>query len=478
MVDTPEESASRPVFNRLTKGDMKKAWHGLKNIARLTFGGANGVTLRDEKRANIKEAIGECIYAKGGDASARSRTVELGTIYLNLSEEGRDVFHDILAHDFDINREEVEACVEAWENAGTPEARIKAEIRLKDALSPPRTRLLKKFSSLPNGLKFLIDMRADLMAKTKDDPGFYKLSLDLKEILSSWFDVGLLDLQEITWDSPAALLEKLIEYEAVHRIASWTDLRKRLASDRLCFAFFHNKMPSEPLIFVEVALVDRLSHNIGELLNKENERPERGKITTAIFYSITNTQPGLAGIHLGSFLIKTVVEKLSAERSSLKHFATLSPVPGFRAWLDPILKNGETGILTDSEREVIRDRFPCDNSSIQLYEILAGPWRKEPEVSELLKPILSRLCARYLLKERKGEKAMDPVAHFHLNNGARFERINWLANESENGMQRSYGIMVNYCYKLSEIEKNHEAYAAKGKTVATREIRALIKKQQ
>lgn len=478
MVDTPEESASRPVFNRLTKGDLTKAWHGLKNIARLTFGGANGVPLRDEKRGNIKEAIRECIFAKGGDASARSRTVELGTIYLNLSKEGRDVFHHILALDFDINREEVGACFKAWKEAETPDARIKADIRLKDALVPPRTRLLKKFSSLPNGLKFLIDMRADLLPKTKDDPGLYKLSLDLKEILSAWFDVGLLDLQEITWNSPAALLEKLIEYEAVHKIDSWANLRKRLASDRLCFAFFHNKMPREPLIFVEVALVDRLSNNIAELLNKENGEPEGGKITTAIFYSITNTQPGLSGIHLGDFLIKTVVEKLSSERSSLKHFATLSPVPGFRKWLDPILRNGETTILTEGEWEAVKARFPCDNSSIQLHEILAGPWRQEPETAEMLKPILSRICARYLLKERKGERAMDPVAHFHLNNGARLERINWLADESINGMRRSYGIMVNYFYKLSDIEKNHEAYVAKTKIAAAREITAFVRKQQ
>lgn len=477
MVDTPEESASRPVFNRLTKGDLRKAWRGLKNIARLTFGGANGFTLRDEKRGNIKEAIGECIYAKGGDASARSRTVELGTIYLNLSKEGRDIFHHILAHDFDINREEVGACFSAWKEAESPDARVQAEIRLKEALVPPRTRLLKKFSSLPNGLKFLIDMRAGLLPKTKDDPVLYKLSLDLKDILSSWFDVGLLDLQEITWNSPAALLEKLIEYEAVHKIDSWADLRKRLASDRLCFAFFHNKMPREPLIFVEVALVDRLNANIAELLNKENEPPEAAKITTAIFYSITNTQPGLTGIHLGDFLVKTVVEKLSSERSRLKHFATLSPVPGFRKWLDPILINGETTILTEGEWDAVKARFPCDNSSMQLYEILAGPWRQEPETAELVKPILSRLCARYLLKERKGERAMDPVAHFHLNNGARLERINWLADDSENGMRRSYGTMVNYYYKLADIEKNHEAYAVKGKIAAARDVTALIRKQ-
>ncbi|MDX1762722.1 MAG: malonyl-CoA decarboxylase family protein [bacterium] len=478
MVDTPEESASRPVFNRLTRGDLKRAWYGLKNIARLTFGVPNGSALRDEKRGNIKEAIAECIYAKGGDASARSRTLELGTIYLNLSKEGRDVFHHILAHDFDTDREEVAARFRAWEAAEIPGARIEAEIHLKDALIPPRTLLLKKFSSLPSGLKFLIDMRAELLPKTKDDPLLYKLSLDIREILSAWFDVGLLDLREITWDSPAALLEKLIEYEAVHKIDSWTDLRKRLSSDRLCFAFFHNKMPTEPLIFVEVALVDRLSSNITELLHKEDASPEGGKMTTAIFYSITNTQPGLIGIHLGDFLIKKVVEKLSVEGSSLKRFATLSPVPGFRKWLDPILKNGERTLLTESEQDAIRARFPCDNSSTQLYEILAGPWRQEPETAALVKPILLRLCGRYLLQERRGERAMDPVAHFHLNNGARLERINWLADESRNGMERAYGMMVNYNYRLADIEKNHEAYATKGKAAAAREISALAKKRQ
>jgi malonyl-CoA decarboxylase len=285
----------------------------------------------------------------------------------------------------------------------------------------------------------------------------------------------MLDLQEITWNSPAALLEKLIEYEAVHEIHSWSDLHGRLDSNRLCFAFFHNKMPSEPLVFVEVALVNKLSSNIQELLNKEDAKVEPEQASTAIFYSISNTQPGLAGLSLGNFLIKTVVQQLSKEYDNLKHFATLSPVPGFRKWLGQKLVNGDTEVLRPREITSLRDRFACDNASLQLAEILTNDWSRDPKTAEFVKPIIIRLCAHYLLEEKKGTGALDPVANFHLSNGARLERINWLADLTETGMQRSYGIMVNYYYELSVIEKNHEEYVTKSHIVASRAVKSLLK---
>ncbi len=480
MADVEDRDPSKPlaVFNRLTIGELKKAWEGLKSVAKLRFGGAEETESRAAKEARITAAIRECVYAKGGEASGRTHTVELGTLYLNLSEAERRTFHETLARDFDTDEALLRTCAEVWQTARTRQVRIRAEIALKEALVPPRVRLLKQFASLPNGLKFLIDMRADLLAQAQDDPGLYKLSLDLKEILASWFDVGLLDLREITWESPAALLEKLIEYEAVHKIDSWGDLRKRLASDRLCFAFFHNKMPGEPLIFVEVALVDRMSDNIAALLETEGRTTDTPRPTTAIFYSITNTQPGLAGIHLGNFLIKTVVENLSREHSTLKHFATLSPVPGFRDWLAPRLEKEAEDLLTTGERSTVLANCGEGNAVLRLQEFLAGPWHEEPAAAAWLKPILMRLCARYLAAGGTAGRALDPVAHFHLNNGARLERINWLANVSETGMARSYGMMVNYYYKLSDIEKNHEGYAAKKKIALGREVRALLKKQE
>jgi len=471
MADMQEDSGLN-IFNRLTRGEFSKAWHGLVDRARMALDKNH----RYENREVLKSLIHDCIYAKGGDVSARARTVELGAVYLNFSRQGREVFHDILANDFDIDRQVLAERIKDLQAAGDGASRISAEIDLKKALTPPRLILLKQFSSLPNGFKFLIDMRADILPKTRLDKNLWKLSIDIKEILGAWFDIGLLDLQEITWNSPAALLEKLIEYEAVHEIRSWDDLRSRLDSDRLCFAFFHSKMVSEPLVFVEVALVNKLSSNIQDLLNKENEKIDPEKANTAIFYSISNTQPGLAGINLGNFLIKTVVKKLSDDYNQIKQFATLSPVPGFRKWLAPKLANDEKDILLPKEIEAIEAHFECQNCARQLEKILPADWYTNHETADTIKPILIRLCARYLIQERKKGRALDLVANFHLSNGARLERINWLADLSDNGMQRSYGIMVNYYYKLSEIENNHEQYATKTKIAASRSVNGLLKK--
>jgi len=465
---------SLAIFDRLAKVEFRKAWDGIIGRARNALAKREGLDPRYESRDHLQGLIHDCIYAKGGDVSARAWTVELGTLYLQLSKEGRETFHDILAHDFDIDRQVLTEKIRNLEKAQNQKEAINAEIGLKKALTPPRIILLKQFSSLPNGLKLLIDMRATLLSKIKEDHRLYKLSIDIKEILDAWFDIGLLDLQEITWNSPAALLEKLIEYEAVHEIRSWTDLRNRLDSDRLCFAFFHNKMVSEPLIFVEVALVNKLSTSIQELLNKENEKIDPHHANTAVFYSISNTQPGLAGISLGNFLIKTVVQKLSAEFSEIKHYATLSPVPGFRNWLDPKLAKGDD-VLRPKERATLKEHFKGENEALLLNNILTDDWCEKSEVAEVVKPILQRLCAQYLLEERRGDRALDPVANFHLSNGARLERINWLADLSENGMAHSYGFMVNYYYKLSEIEKNHEEYVTKTHIVASRGVKALLK---
>lgn len=478
MPEGRDESGKRSlaVFHRLTKGELKKAWNNLKTLARATFAGTEGLSLSGEGREHIRAVISDCVHTKRGEASSRSRAVELGSIYLNLSPEGRRMFHHVLAHDFDVDEGALLECLSSLGKAETTEDRVRAEIALKEALVPPRLGLLRQFSSLPNGIKFLIDMRADLLPIVEEDPFLYRLSIDLKEILAAWFDVGLLDLKEITWDSPAALLEKLIAYEAVHQIRSWDDLRRRLTSDRRCFAFFHNKMPLEPLIFVEVALVNGMSDNIQELLESEHPEPALDRADTAIFYSITSTQPGLTGIHLGSFLIKTVVEQLSREMPALKHFATLSPVPGFRRWVEAGIADDGEGILTAAEGESIRSRYGCEDGAVKLRDLLAGDWVGDGDTVEFLKPILMRLCVRYLVMEKKGDRAMDPVAHFHLNNGARLERINWLGNASADGLERSFGIMVNYYYKLSDIEKNHEEYVTRSEVILGRDVRAMMKK--
>jgi malonyl-CoA decarboxylase len=470
-----ETGLKKAIINRLAKGEFKRAWDNIIGMARKTLARKEGFDPRYENRDHLQQLIHDCIYARGGDVSARARTVELGAVYLHLSEKGREVFHDILAHDFDIDRQGLAEKMKELEEAQNQLEAIRAEIDLKNALTPPRITLLKQFSSLPNGLKLLIDMRASILARLREDPRLYKLCLDIKELLGAWFDIGMLDLQEITWNSPAALLEKLIEYEAVHEIRSWDDLRSRLDSNRLCFAFFHNKMPAEPLIFVEVALSNKLSSSIQELLYREDEKIEPEKASTAIFYSISNTQPGLAGISLGNFLIKTVVQELSTEFENLKHFATLSPVPNFTKWLGPKMAAGDEGLLLPKEIAAIKEHYTCDNAALKMGEILTGDWYRDKGTAETVKAILARLCALYLLEARKGDRALDPVANFHLSNGARLERINWLADLSEKGMNRSYGIMVNYYYELSDIEKNHEEYVTRGHVIASRSVKALLK---
>jgi malonyl-CoA decarboxylase len=463
------------IFSKLSRGELKHAWEGVVGMAKKALLKKEGLSARYENRDRLQHLIYDCIHARGGDVSARARTVELGAVYLQLSDKGREMFHDILAHDFDIDQQVLAQKTGILEKAQSQEEAIRAEIALKNALTPPRITLLKQFSSLPNGLKLLIDMRAALLARVREDPRLYKLSLDIKDLLGAWFDIGMLDLQEITWNSPAALLEKLIEYEAVHEIRSWGDLRSRLDSNRLCYAFFHNKMPAEPLIFVEVALVEKLSDNIGELLNRDHEKHDPDQATTAVFYSISTTQPGLAGISLGNFLIKTVVQKLSGRFDNLKHFATLSPVPNFQEWLGPRLARGDEELLLPRERDILRQRFACKNAATHLAEILAGEWYTETETAEILQPVLVRLCGRYLLEEKKRDRALDPAANFHLTNGARLERINWLADLSTAGLARSYGIMVNYYYELGAIEKNHEEYVINGRIAAGRGVRALLK---
>jgi malonyl-CoA decarboxylase len=328
-------------------------------------------------------------------------------------------------------------------------------------------------------------MRAQLLEWSRDDPLMSALEADLKSLLKSWFDVGFLELRRITWDSPASLLEKLIAYEAVHAIRGWQDLKDRLDSDRRCFAFFHPRMPDEPLIFVEVALVTGMSGNVQTLLDEAAPVQDPQTADTAIFYSISNAQKGLAGISFGNFLIKRVVDNLTAEFPNLKDFATLSPIPGFRRWLNAELVKEETeegeGVLTASERSRVAELF-ADPDLIMpergdgLQALLDQPgWQRDDAALKVLKPILLRLCATYLVDVKSGRRARDPVAHFHLSNGARMERLNWLADTSVNGLRQSAGMMINYRYKLAEIEANHEAYTGDGKINTSSQVRAQMK---
>jgi len=304
------------------------------------------------------------------------------------------------------------------------------------------------------------------------------LADDLRDLLANWFDIGFLELQRITWDAPASLLEKLMAYEAVHEIRGWTDLKNRLEADRRCFAFFHPRMPDEPLIFVEVALVSGIAGNIETLLDETAPMGNPQTADTAIFYSISNCQRGLVGISFGDFLIKRVVDALAAELPRLKTFATLSPLPAFRAWLAAEAEQGPLLLPSEAKTvEVVSAGMDAAGADDALLRLLDRPeWVDDLRIAAALREPLLRLAARYLLHARAPSgRALDPVAHFHLSNGARVEQLDWLGDRSPKGLQQSAGIMVNYLYRLGNIEANHEAYRDEGRVAASSTVRGLAR---
>ncbi len=449
-----------------------------REIARGT---ASTLGLKSSRRTKgspeaLKEQMRLCLEARGGEISARYRAAELAETYLALDAEGQQAFLVTLARSFAVASDDLDAAVAGYQAADGEGARLDAERALRAALVPPRLKLLTQFNAFPQGAKFLVDLRAGLLAMTSDDPALKALDHDLQGLLASWFDVGFLNLQPITWRSGADLLEKLIAYEAVHEIRSWADLRNRLDSDRRCYALFHPRMPDEPLAFVEIALCKGMASSIQALLDEAAPGDDPAEADTAIFYSITNTQKGLQGISFGEFLIKRVADSLLRELPRLKTFATLSPIPGFRRWLDgvdaPVLAAAFEGkalkaLSAEQDPEVaaaaLRGRLDEDG------------WADDKAALELLKGPLKRLAARYLCSARADGLPLDPVARFHLKNGARLERLNWLGDRSPRGFKQSAGMMVNYLYDQSESARNHEAYSRGGRIVASGDIKALVR---
>ncbi len=435
--------------------------------------------LPESDRERLLTQMRDCLSGRGGEVTARARAANLGRAYMGLNPEGRRRFLSLLATRFDTDHTAVDAAIAKVSAAKTPKERNNAEALLRDSLTPPRTRLLRQFNGLQGGVKFLVDLRAELLGWAKDDAQLADLQEDLRRLLASWFDVGFLELRQITWEAPAALLEKLIAYEAVHEIRDWTDLKNRLDSDRSCFAFFHPRMPQEPLIFVEVALVNGIADNVQHLLDESQEQLPPENADTAIFYSISNAQRGLGGIGFGDFLIKQVASDLSSQYKNLKTFATLSPVPGFARWFEREREELGEAILLADERKALEEALDGASTIEDLLKGLManGDWAKDPALEAALKPALTRLAATYLYTAKRGStRAMDPVAHFHLSNGARMERLNWLADTSSRGMRQAAGMMINYVYKLDEIDANHEAYKGEGAIAVSTSIRNLSRK--
>lgn len=462
---THNEKAVTVTWLERTLDNLKSTW---RDIADSGDSRSIGPVLDDKAEVDLTTRMQNCIEGKGGEVSARSRAAQLGEIYLNLNEEGRLRFLEIMALRFGHDQQRIDAAVTDYGNADDKN-RLSAIAALDAALEPPHIQLLTQFNALPQGVKFLVDMRDDLLRHRKKSKELMALDATMEKLLGSWFDIGFLEMQRITWESPASLLEKLVEYEAVHEIRSWTDLRNRLDSDRRLFAFFHPRMPTEPLIFVEVALVNGIAGSIQNLLDEEAPALDPSDADTAIFYSISNTQTGLRGVSFGNFLIKRVAETLTAELPRLKTFSTLSPIPGFRDWLEKAAAEDGEELLTPDDRK----RFTKLDLSVSDL-MSSNAWKTDPDREAVAKAFLQRVCAVYFLKIKKNGLPVDPVARFHLSNGAQIERLNWMGDTSAKGLKQSCGLMVNYLYKLSDIEKNHERFAQNGHVTASSAVKGLL----
>ncbi|MFN3746503.1 MAG: malonyl-CoA decarboxylase [Hyphomicrobiaceae bacterium] len=406
-------------------------------------------------------ALSSALMSGRGEASGVAIARRILDHYRKLDVDGRRAFFRYLVEHIRPDERMVEQAAAAY-LAAPGEATLKA---LQQAVESPRQEFFRRLNLAPGATAEIVAMRRDLLRLPKSEPSLAALDADLMHLLHSWFNRGFLVLKRIDWQTPAAILEKLIQYEAVHEIKGFDDLRRRLdPADRRCFGFFHPSLVDEPLIFVEVALMGDSPANIhsvlGEARKTGNPTPAP---TTAVFYSISNCQEGLKGISFGNFLIKQVVEDLAREQPQLKTFVTLSPVPMFARWLDRVLADDQEGLVNDTDREVL--------------QTLRNPaWIEDEEEGEALRTSLLALAAHYFLFAKAADgRPVDPVARFHLGNGARLDRINWLGDVSEKGLREAHGLMVNYRYDLKEIERNHEAYANEGEVAASRAVRQLAK---
>ncbi len=396
----------------------------------------------------LRSWIDDSIAGRGGEVAARRRASDIASAFLELDRDGQRRFFDLLADAYAHDRSAVDTAMAAVA-AAPPDQRHDAEERLRAALRPRRSALLRRIIGLDGGLAFTIELREVLLEMRNERPALRQLDEDLRSLLNDFFDLTTIDLERLEWSSPASLLEKLIEYEAVHTIESWDDLKSRLGPGRRCYAFQHPLLPGEPLIFVEVALTRGLASSITELLDPATERADAASANTAIFYSISNCHPGLAGVSLGDLLIKRVATLLKAELPNIDTFATLSPIPGLRRWLE-------------TNEPALIEALDADDPADQIRS------------SEAWRDTLLEMSARYLLEaKRPSGAAADPVANFHLSNGASVDRLNWMGNATATGWQRSFAMMVNYRYDLTKIEQNHDRYDADHFVAASDAVRRL-----
>lgn len=406
---------------------------------------------RSEQGETLCASLARALLAQKGEASAAALAQRLVEVCRGLDDEARFGFFAFLAENFSPDPAAALAAAKAYAKEPGP-ATLAA---LQAVVEPPRQDLFRRMNMAADGTATLVSLRASLIDMLGAHPRLRTVDHDLLHLFISWFNRGFLMFDRVDWHSSAALLEKLIAYEAVHRFTGWHDLRRRLGPDRRCFAFFHPALPDEPLIFVQVALTRGIADRIAPLIDPERDDDDPAKADTAIFYSITNCQKGLRGVSFGSFLIKQVAAELKAELPHLQTFATLSPVPGFRRWLEA-------------------QTHPPEG----LVETLAEDgWHEDPEKVRAWEKPLAGLCAHYLTRAKRPDGyPLDPVARFHLGNGARLERVDPLGDLSTNGMRLSAGTMVNYLYRLDHLEQNHEAYVNDKSVIATRAVETLARR--
>lgn len=401
-------------------------------------------------------ALCRSLLSERGEVSGGRLATEALAAFKALDEDSQALFFDVVAAEFSPDPAEVGRAAEAYR----ADASAQNLERLLRIVEPPRQELFRRLNMAPDGTRALVEMRRQLLRHIGARPQWAAIESDLVHLLNSWFNRGFLVLRRIDWGTPALILEKLIGYEAVHQIHGWQDLRRRLERDRRCYAFFHPALPDDPIIFVEVALTHGTSSKVQPLLDPTAPVVDPKKANCAVFYSITNCQEGLRGVPFGNFLIKKVAEDLGQELPQIRTFATASPVSGFRGWLEKTASS--------------HAKDPKWAELAELVPKLAGPdWLNDKP--EIAKRELLPLCAYYLLHARQGKEPLDSVARFHLRNGARLERINWLGDTSAAGLERSAGLMVNYIYRLADVERNHELYMKQYKIAASHQIASLAR---
>lgn len=418
---------------------------------------ANGMTQsRVERRASRLVKLLATLITEQGEATGAQMARRAVALYGGLDEEGRALLFNRLVRDFSPDPRQVLSAAQAYHEAATPENLA----FLQFVAEPRRQEVFRRMNMAPGGTAALVALRTALLKQLPKEPAWRVIDQDLQHLFASWFNRGFLQLRRIDWNTPAAILEKLIQYEAVHAIQGFPDLKRRLAADRRCFAFFHPALPDDPLVFVEVAFTDDLPEAVGPILSMESAVGDPRKARCAVFYSITSCQTGLKGISFGNFLIKQVAEDLHAQLPNLKTFVTLSPIPGFVRWL----KEATRDVTRWQDRDLLR---------------VAQRFAAAPAVpAEHDRDSVAKLVAWYLSREWEPGGSRDPVARFHLGNGARLERINAGADMSGKGQSQSLGYMVNYLYDLEHVERNHQDYVTQRKVVSSSSVEKLTRQAE